>query len=139
MRSRLLLQGDVRVLAVRAVILTISGGLTGGLAALYVKTVLGADAVILGLFSSIWSAVYLSFILIGGWFGDRYDRKKMLLVGTALTLPNPIIYALAPSSHLLLVANVLGALGSAFANPAYIGNTLHVGKATRENPFNCCH
>lgn len=116
-----LLQGNARVLAVRGVVLTISGGLTGGLALLYVKTVLGADAVILGLFSSIWSAVYLVFILIGGWFGDRYDRKKMLLLGTALTLPNPIIYALAPSWHLLLIANVLGALGSAFANPAYTG------------------
>lgn len=119
--TRLTLQGNVRVLAVRGVILTVSGALTGGLAALYVKAVLGADAVILGLFSSIWSAIYLLFILIGGWFGDRYDRKKMLLLGTALTLPNPIIYALAPSWHLLLIANFLGALGSAFANPAYTG------------------
>jgi len=86
-----------------------------------VKDVLGADAIILGLFSSIWSAIYLVFILIGGWVGDRYDRKKTLLIGTALTLPNPVIYALAPSWHLLLFANFFGALGSAVANPAYSG------------------
>jgi len=102
-------------------VLTISGGLAGGLSALYVKQVLGADGVVLGLISSIWSAVYLVFILIGGSVGDYHDRKKMLLLGTALTLPNPIIYALAPSWQPLLIANVLGALGSAFANPAYTG------------------
>ena len=112
---------NVRVLAFRSVILTVSGGLAGGLSALYVKEVLGADGVVLGLFSSIWSAVYLFFILIGGWVGDYHDRKKMLLLGTALTLPNPIVYAFAPSWHLLLIANFLGALGSAFANPAYTG------------------
>jgi MFS family permease len=109
------------VLATRSAFLAIGGGVTGGLGALFVKDVLGADAIILGLFSSIWSAVYLVFILVGGWIGDRYDRKKMLLIGTALTLPNPIIYAVAPSWHLLILANFLGALGSAVANPAYIG------------------
>ncbi len=115
------LSHNIRVLAFRGVVLTISGGLAGGLSALYVKQVLGADGVVLGLISSIWSAVYLVFILIGGSVGDYHDRKKMLLLGTALTLPNPIIYALAPSWQPLLIANVLGALGSAFANPAYTG------------------
>jgi len=115
------LSHNIRVLAFRSVVLTISGGLAGGLSALYVKQVLGADGVVLGLISSIWSGVYLVFILIGGSVGDYHDRKKMLLLGTALTLPNPIIYALAPSWQPLLIANFLGALGSAFANPAYTG------------------
>lgn len=109
------------MLATRSILLTIGGGLTGGLSTIYVKDVLGADAIILGLFSSIWSAVYLVFILIGGWVGDRYNRKKILLAGTFLTLPNPIIYTIAPSWHLLILANFLGALGSALANPAYFG------------------
>lgn len=113
------LQGNLRVLATRGVLMTIGGGLTGGLGALYVKTILGADAVTLGLFVSIWSAIYLIFVLIGGWVSDRYDRKKILLLGTALTLPNPLIYSLAPTWHILLLANSLGALGSALAGPAY--------------------
>jgi len=116
---------------VRRVFFAISGGLTGGLGALYVKDVLGADAVILGLFSSIWSAVYLVFILIGGWIGDRYNRRDILLLGTALTMPNPVIYALAPSWHLLIFANFLGALGSALVNPAYTG-ILYSSVAQRE-------
>ena len=119
--SKVPIRGNLRVLAVRRVLFAVSGGLIGGLGTLYVKDVLGADAVVLGLFSSIWSAVYLVFILIGGWIGDRYSRKDILLLGTALTIPNPILYALAPSWHLLIVANLLGALGSALINPAYTG------------------
>lgn len=114
-----LFKGNLRVLLVRRVLLTVSGGLTAGLSTLYIKEILGADAVILGLFGSIWSAVFVFFILIGGWIGDRYDRKKVLLLGTALTLINPIIYALAPNWHVLILVNFLGALGSAISSPVY--------------------
>jgi len=116
---KLLLHGNLRVLLVRRVLLAVSGGLTAGLSTLYIKKVLNADAVILGLFGSIWSAVFVVFILIGGWIGDRYDRKKVLLLGTALTLPNPIIYALASSWEILILVNFLGALGSAISSPVY--------------------
>ena len=119
LRLRLPYEENLRVLLVRRVLLTISGGLTAGLATLYVKKVLGADAVILGLFGSIWSAVFILFILIGGWIGDRYDRKSVLLLGTALTLVNPIIYALASSWQILILVNFLGAVGSAISSPAY--------------------
>jgi len=114
-----LFHGNLRVLLIRRILLALSGGLTAGLSTLYIKEVLGADAVILGLFGSIWSAVFVVFILIGGWIGDRYDRKKVFLLGTALTLPNPIIYALASDWHLLILVNFLGALGSAISNPVY--------------------
>lgn len=114
-----LFKGNLRVLLVRRVLLTVSGGLTAGLSTLYIKEILGADAVILGLFGSIWSAVFVFFILIGGWIGDRYDRKKVLLLGTSLTLINPIIYALASNWHILILINLLGALGSAISSPVY--------------------
>ncbi|RLI12821.1 hypothetical protein DRO35_02115 [Candidatus Bathyarchaeota archaeon] len=110
---------NLRVLLVRRTFLTISGGLTAGLATLYAKEVLGADAVVLGLFGSIWSAVFVLFILIGGWIGDRYDRKNVLLLGTALTLVNPMIYALASNWRILILVNFLGAIGSAISSPAY--------------------
>lgn len=119
LRLKLPYEENLRVLLIRRVLLTISGGLTAGLATLYVKKVLGADAVILGLFGSIWSAVFILFILIGGWIGDRYDQKSVLLLGTALTLVNPIIYALASSWQILILVNFLGAVGSAISSPAY--------------------
>ncbi len=114
------LRGNMGVFAVRTLLLAISGGLTGGLDALYVYQVLHADAVILGSFASIWSAVFLSFTLFGGWFSDRYERKTSLLLGTGVTLLNPLVYAIAPDWQLLLVANLLGAVGTAIANPAYV-------------------
>jgi len=116
---KLLFNGNLRVLLIRRVLLALSGGLTAGLSTLYIKKILGADAVILGLFGAIWSAVFVIFILIGGWIGDQYDRKKVFLLGTALTLPNPIIYALSSSWHILILVNFLGALGSAISNPVY--------------------
>jgi len=118
--AKSLIKGNIRALTVRDLLFTMIAGLTGGLDALYVKEVLGADAVILGLIASIWSAAFLFFILIGGWMSDHYDRKKMLIIGMALTLPNPIIFALAPDWRVTVLANLLGGLGAAFSAPAYI-------------------
>jgi MFS family permease len=118
--AKSLIKGNIKALTVRDMLYTMIAGLTGGLDALYVKEVLGADAIILGLIASIWSAAFLFFILIGGWMSDHYDRKKMLIIGMALTLPNPIIFALAPDWRVIILANLLGALGAAFSAPAYI-------------------
>lgn len=118
--AKSLIKGNIRALTVRDSLLTMIAGLTGGLDALYVKEVLGADVVVLGLIASIWSAAFLFFILIGGWLSDHYDRKKMLIIGMALTLPNPIIFAFAPDWRITILANLLGALGAAFSAPAYV-------------------
>ncbi|MFQ6094776.1 MAG: MFS transporter [Candidatus Bathyarchaeia archaeon] len=114
------LKGNIRALTIRQLLLTVIAGLCGGLQSLFVKEVLGADAVVLGTLSSIWSAVFLIFILIGGWISDHYDQKVMLLIGTALTVPNPLMFAIAPNWHMIVIANVLGALGAALTSPAYM-------------------
>gem|GEM_PF-5941601 len=75
-----LIKSNIRVLTVRDLLLTMIAGLTGGLDALYVKEVLGADAVILGLIASIWSATFLFFILFGGWLSDHCDRKSEVII-----------------------------------------------------------
>ena len=118
--AKSLIKGNMRALTVRDSLLTMIAGLTGGLDALYMKEVLGANAVVLGLIASIWSAAFLFFILIGGWLSDHYDRKKVLITGMVATLPNPIIFALAPDWRITVLANLLGALGAAFSTPAYI-------------------
>jgi len=105
---------------VREVLLTVIVGLTGGLDSLFVKEVLGADAVAPGLLSSIWSFTFLVFILFGGWISDNYDRKKMLVIGTALTLPNPLIFAFAQDCHAIIFASLLSAVSAAIATPAYV-------------------
>jgi len=118
--ARSLLKGNLRVLAVRELLIAVAVGLAGGLDSLFVKEVLGADAVILGTLASIWSAVFLTFILLSGWISDRYDQKLMLLAGMVLTLPNPIILTFAVDWRVVIIANFLGALGAALATPAYV-------------------
>ncbi|MEM2150339.1 MAG: MFS transporter [Candidatus Bathyarchaeia archaeon] len=113
-------KGNIKALMVRDLALTVIAGLSGGLDILFVKEVLGADAIILGMLASIWSMVFLAFILFGGWISDRYSRKKMLIAGMALTLPNPLIYAFAPDWQITIVANFLGAIGTALVAPAYV-------------------
>ncbi len=118
--ARTLIKGNIKTLTVRDLLLTVLGGLTGGLDTLYVKEILGADAVALGLLASVWSATFLLFILVGGWLSDRYDRKRAMIIGMVLTLPNPIIFAFATDWRIAILANVLGALGTAFVAPAHI-------------------
>lgn len=118
--TRFLVKGNIKALTVRDILLTTIAGLTGGLDSLFIKEILGADAVVLGLLASIWSGVFLVFILIGGWISDHYDRKKMLIAGMALTIPNPIIFALALDWRVTVLAHLLGAIGSALVAPAYV-------------------
>jgi len=118
--ARSTIKGNIRVLTIRSFILTAIAGLSGGLNILFIKEVLKADAIILSMLTSIWSMVFLAFILVGGWISDQYSRKKMLISGMALTLPNPLIFALAPDWRMIVIAYVLGAVGTALTTPAYI-------------------
>ena len=118
--ARSTIKGNIRVLMIRNFILTAIAGLSGGLNILFIKEILGADAIILSMLTSIWSAVFLVFILVGGWISDQYSRKRMLISGMALTLPNPLIYAFAPDWRMIIIAYVLGAVGTALTTPAYI-------------------
>ena len=118
--ARSTIKGNIRVLTIRNFILTAIAGLSGGLNILFIKEVLKADAIILSMLTSIWSMVFLAFILVGGWISDQYSRKKMLISGMALTLPNPLIFALAPDWRMIVIAYVLGAVGTALTTPAYI-------------------
>src|SRR5215813_7214411 len=47
-------------------------------------------------------------VLYLGALGDRYGRKMMLLLGTAVAIPASLLAALAPSIGVLIVARLLG-------------------------------
>ncbi len=112
------LTGNIRVFAIRDALLLTAQGFSGGLSVIYTLTVLGANAVDVGLLGSVNAFVSIFFILAGGWMGDRYNRKKIFLLGTAVTALNPLIYAFAPSWEYLLLANIAAPIGGALANPA---------------------
>ncbi len=55
-------------------------------------------------------------VLYLGALGDRYGRKMMLIVGTALAIPFSLLAAWAPNEAVLFVARVGGGL-AAVASP----------------------
>ena len=52
-----------------------------------------------------------------GALGDRYGRKMMLVLGTALAIPMSLLAAYAPSDEVLFVARVGGGLAAGMAYP----------------------
>jgi MFS transporter, DHA2 family, multidrug resistance protein len=56
-------------------------------------------------------------VLYFGAVGDRYGRKLMLLVGTALAIPFSLLAAFAPNEDVLFVARVGGGLAAGMAFP----------------------
>jgi MFS transporter, DHA2 family, multidrug resistance protein len=56
-------------------------------------------------------------VLYFGAIGDRYGRKMMLLLGTALAVPFSLLAAWAPTDSVLFVARVGGGLAAGMAYP----------------------
>jgi len=56
-------------------------------------------------------------VLYFGALGDRYGRKMMLVVGTALAIPFSLLAAWAPSDTVLFIARVGGGLAAGMAFP----------------------
>ena len=56
-------------------------------------------------------------VLYLGAVGDRYGRKRMLVLGMAATVPTALLAAWAPSVGVLIVARVLGGVAAGMAYP----------------------
>jgi MFS transporter, DHA2 family, multidrug resistance protein len=56
-------------------------------------------------------------VLYLGALGDRYGRKLMLILGTALAIPASLLAALAPSIEVLFIARLVGGLAAGMAYP----------------------
>ena len=56
-------------------------------------------------------------VLYLGAVGDRYGRKSMLVLGTALAIPASLLAAFSPSIEVLFMARVFGGLAAGMAFP----------------------
>jgi MFS transporter, DHA2 family, multidrug resistance protein len=56
-------------------------------------------------------------VLYFGALGDRYGRKAMLLIGTALAIPMSLLAAFAPTDVVLFLARLGGGLAAGMAYP----------------------
>jgi MFS transporter, DHA2 family, multidrug resistance protein len=56
-------------------------------------------------------------VLYFGAIGDRYGRKLLLIVGTALAIPASCLAAWAPTAGVLIAARIMGGLSAGMAYP----------------------
>lgn len=59
-----------------------------------------------------------SLILLGGSLGDRYGRRLVFSIGTAVFTVASLLCALAPSVGMLIAARMLEGIGGALLSPA---------------------
>jgi len=77
----------------------------------------GAGQTTLNLVAVGYSLGLATSVLYLGALGDRYGRKRMLLLGMGLSIPASLLAALAPSIGVLFVARVLGGVAAGMAFP----------------------
>ena len=73
-----------------------------------------SSQVTLNLIAVGYSLGLAASVLYLGALGDRYGRKMMLVLGTALAIPMSLLAAYAPSDEVLFVARVGGGLRRAW-------------------------
>ena len=76
-----------------------------------------ASQVELNLVAVGYSLGLAASVLYFGALGDRYGRKMMLILGTALAVPFSLLAAYAPSDGVLFLARVGGGLSAGMAFP----------------------
>jgi MFS transporter, DHA2 family, multidrug resistance protein len=76
-----------------------------------------SSQVTLNLIAVGYSLGLAASVLYLGAIGDRYGRKLMLVLGTALAIPMSLLAAYAPSDEVLFVARVGGGLAAGMAYP----------------------
>jgi DHA2 family multidrug resistance protein-like MFS transporter len=76
-----------------------------------------ASQVELNLVAVGYSLGLAASVLYFGALGDRYGRKRMLVLGTALAIPCSLVAAWAPNIDVLFLARVGGGLAAGMAYP----------------------
>ncbi|TAK70213.1 MAG: DHA2 family efflux MFS transporter permease subunit [Actinomycetota bacterium] len=79
---------------------------------------LTADLAALQWTVTAYTLTLASFILLGGALGDRYGRRRLLIVGAVWFAVASLLCGLAPTAAVLVVARALQGVGGALLVPA---------------------
>ena len=110
------LNRDLKLIFVFTLIGAFGDGLYYWMLPLYVRT-LGAGSVEVGIVFSIQCLTAAFTLILGGLLADKYDRKKVIILGWLVWLPVPVIFSLATSWVQLLPGAVL--YGCWLGQPAF--------------------
>lgn len=85
---------DLWVIYISLLFFSLGMGLYSVIMPAYIRE-LGATSVQLGLLGSIAMAIGTISAIPGGLWTDRYDRRKLMIIGWTMCIPVPLIYAFA--------------------------------------------
>lgn len=92
---------------------------------------LQATSADVGLLFSLLSLTTALTIIPGGFLADRFDRKKIMILGWLIWVPVPLAFSVASHwSQLIVPMCLYGALLSGPATSAYVATTAWKGKVT---------
>jgi EmrB/QacA subfamily drug resistance transporter len=111
-RPRLVLLALILVAAVANLNLAVANVALPDIGKAFNASQTGLDLVAVG-----YSLGLASSVLYLGALGDRYGRKLMLILGTALAIPASILAASAGSMTVLVIARLFGGLAAGMAYP----------------------
>jgi MFS transporter, DHA2 family, multidrug resistance protein len=109
---------------VPAVLAVLTVGLDGTILSVALPTLgrsLGASTGQLQWFVAAYTLVFAAALIPGGMLGDRYGRKRMLVVSLLVFGVASIACALAPSAEAFIAARALLGLGGAVMLPMVLG------------------
>jgi len=100
------LNRDLKLLFISTLIGAFGDGLYFYILPLYVRK-LGANPVEVGIFFSVMILATAFTPLLGGFLADKYDQKKVMIIGWLVWMPVPILFSLAKDWFQLLPGAVL--------------------------------
>jgi len=86
------LHKDLWVIYISLLLFALAVGLYSVIMPAYIRE-LGATSVQLGLLGSIAMAMATLSAIPGGLWADRFERRRLMLIGWAMCIPVPLIYA----------------------------------------------
>jgi MFS family permease len=90
-----MLNRDLKLVFTTNVVGSFGDGLFAYLLPVYMRNVLEADPVQIGILYALMVLAAALTLLISGTLADRYDRKKIMIAGWLAWLPAPLIFAFA--------------------------------------------
>ncbi|GAB2713710.1 MFS transporter [Nocardia thraciensis] len=91
-----------------------------------IRRELGTDVVLLQWVVNAYTVVFASLMLAGGSLGDRWGRKRVMIVGLVIFCAGSVIAAVAGSVSMLIAGRAIMGLGAAASEPGTLSILRHI-------------